>query len=83
MTGMSISFQVLVAWAITHPKLLNPSVNAVKIRSAIPRYSLGLLVYAASIGLAFVSAWLVVVFYAASAIYYAFNQLPWSPDDGT
>jgi TMEM175 potassium channel family protein len=83
MTGMGIAFQVLVVWAITHPKLLKPSVDAVKIRAAIPRYSLGLLVYVASIGLAFVSAWLVVVFYAASAIYYAFNQLPWSTDDLT
>ena len=81
MTGMGISFQLIVAWAITHPALLKPSVNVVAIRAAIPRYSLGLLVYAASIGLAFVSAWLVVVLYAPSAVYYAFNQLPWSAEE--
>ena len=81
MTGMGISFQLIVAWAITHPALLKPSVNVVAIRAAIPRYSLGLLVYAASIGLAFVSAWLVVVLSAASAVYYAFNQLPWSAEE--
>jgi uncharacterized membrane protein len=81
MTGMGITFQALVAWALTHPHLLKPKVDAAGIRSALPRYSLGLLVYAASIGLAFVNAWLVVVLYALSAIYYAFNQLPWSHDD--
>jgi uncharacterized membrane protein len=81
MTGMGISFQLLVAWAITHPRLLKPSVNRVAIRAAIPRYSLGLLVYAASIVLAFVSAWLVVFLYAGSAIYYAFNQLPWAAEE--
>jgi uncharacterized membrane protein len=81
MTGMGISFQALVAWAVTHPKLLKPTVNVVAVRSTIPRYSLGLLVYAASIGLAFLSAWLVIVLYAGSAIYYAFNQLTWSPEE--
>jgi TMEM175 potassium channel family protein len=81
MTGMGIAFQTLVAWALTHPKLLKPTVDAARIRSTIPRYSIGLLVYAASIGLAFVNAWLVVALYAFSAVYYAFNQLPWTHDE--
>lgn len=33
MTGMGIAFQALVAWAITHPKLLKPNVDAARIRS--------------------------------------------------
>jgi uncharacterized membrane protein len=81
MTGMGLSFQALVAWAITHPQLLKPSVNVVAVRATVPRYSLGLLVYAASIGLAFLNAWLVVALYALSAIYYAFNQLTWATDE--
>ena len=81
MTGMGITFQVLVAWAVTHPQLLKPSVNIVAVRATVPRYSLGLLVYAASIGLAFVNAWFVIALYALSAIYYAFNQLTWSADE--
>jgi hypothetical protein len=81
MTGMGISFQTLVAWALTHPKLLKPKVDTARIRSTIPRYSIGLLVYASSIGLAFVNAWLVVALYAFSAVYYAFNQLPWTHDE--
>ena len=81
MTGMGISFQALVAWAITHPKLLKPEVDAARIRSTLPRYSIGLVVYAGSIALAFLNAWLVVALYAFSAIYYAFNQLPWTHEE--
>jgi hypothetical protein len=40
-----------------------------------------LITYAAAIGLAFVSATLVVALFAATAIYYAFNQLPWMTAD--
>jgi uncharacterized membrane protein len=81
MTGMGISFQALVAWALWHPNLLKPKVDAARIRSTLPRYSIGLFVYAASIGLAFLNAWLVVALYAFSAVYYAFNQLPWTHDE--
>jgi uncharacterized membrane protein len=77
MTVMAISFQALVAWALTHPNLLRPEVNVRRVRSVVPRFALGLVTYALSIGLAFVSAWLVVALYAGTAIYYAFNQLPW------
>jgi len=77
MTVMAISFQTLVAWALTHPNLLRPEVNVRRVRSVVPRFALGLVTYALSIGLAFVSAWLVVALYAGTAIYYAFNQLPW------
>ncbi len=81
MTAMSISFQVLVAYALTHPKLLNPEIKATSLRSVIPRFAVGLITYAAAIGLAFVSATLVVALFAATAIYYAFNQLPWMTAD--
>jgi uncharacterized membrane protein len=77
MTAMSICFQLLVAWALTHPELLQPSVHERRLNTIIPRFGLGLVTYALSIGLAFVSAWLVVAIYAATAVYYAFNQIPW------
>src|ERR1700682_669021 len=81
MTLMSISFQVLVAWALPHPHLLRPEVKVRSLGSVIPRFGLGLVTYAVSIALAFVSAWLVVAIYAVTAIYYAFNQLPWMGDE--
>src|SRR5260370_34866870 len=82
MTAMSISFQVLVAYALTHPKLLRPEIKATSVRSVIPRFGLGLVTYALAIGLSFLSATLVVALFAATAVYYAFNQLPWLPADG-
>ena len=83
MTLMSVSFQILVAWALTHTDLLEPSVRARRLSSVLPRFGIGLVTYAVSIGLAFVSAWLVVAIYAATAVYYAFNQIPWLADEGT
>src|SRR5487761_358918 len=81
MTAMSISFQVLVAWALTHPNLLRPEVRVRSLRAVIPRFGVGLITYAVSIALAFVSAQLVVAIYGVTAVYYAFNQLPWLGDD--
>jgi uncharacterized membrane protein len=83
MTVMSICFQALVAWALTHPDLLEPSVRERRLSTVLPRFGLGLVTYAVSIGLAFVSAWLVVAIYAATAVYYAFNQIPWLADEDT
>jgi uncharacterized membrane protein len=76
MTCVGIGFQALVLWTIYHPELLKPGIDPQRLRASLPRYSLGLVVYAASIALAFVSAWLVVGMYAATAIFYAFNQQP-------
>jgi uncharacterized membrane protein len=81
MTAMSISFQVLVAYALRHPDLMRPEVRVRSLRSVIPRFGVGLLTYAVAIGLAFVSAPLVVALFAVTAIYYAFNQLPWMTAD--
>ena len=77
MTVMAIAFQCLVAWALTHPNLLRPEIHGARLSAVLPRFALGLVLYAASIGLAFVSTWLVVALYAFNAIYYAFNQVTW------
>lgn len=80
MTAMSIAFQTLVAWALTHPELLRPDIHPAPMRRVLPRFALGLVTYAISIGLAFVNTWLVVALYAFTAIYYAFNQLSWEEE---
>ncbi len=80
MTAMSIAFQTLVAWALTHPDLLRPEIHAAPMSRVLPRFALGLVTYAISIGLAFVNTWLVVALYAFTAIYYAFNQLSWGEE---
>ena len=81
MTLMSLSFQVLVAWALTHPHLLRSEVKIRSLRVVLPRFGLGLVTYVVSIGLAFVSAPLVVALYGFTAVYYAFNQLPWIAEE--
>jgi hypothetical protein len=60
---------------------MRPEVRVRSLRSVIPRFGVGLLTYAVAIGLAFVSAPLVVALFAVTAIYYAFNQLPWMTAD--
>ncbi len=80
MTVMAISFQCLVGWALTHPNLLRPEVHGARVGEVLPRFALGLVLYAVSIGLAFVSSWLVVALYVFNAIYYAFNQLSWGEE---
>ncbi len=80
MTVMAIAFQCLVGWALTHPNLLRPEIQGARVGTVLPRFALGLVLYAVSIGLAFVSTWLVVALYAFNAIYYAFNQLSWTEE---
>jgi uncharacterized membrane protein len=81
MTAMSICFQVLVVYALTHPHLLRPEVQVRSLRSVMPRFGLGLVTYAVAIGLSFVSATVVVAIFGFTAVYYAFNQLPWMAED--
>jgi len=80
MTVMAIAFQGLVGWALTHPNLLRPEIQGARAGTVLPRFALGLVIYAVSIGLAFVSTWLVVALYAFNAVYYAFNQLSWTEE---
>ena len=80
MTVMAIAFQGLVGWALTHPNLLRPEIQGARVGTVLPRFALGLVIYAVSIGLAFVSTWLVVALYAFNAVYYAFNQLSWTEE---
>jgi len=80
MTLMSVAFLALVAWALTHRELLRPELEAARPGTVLPRFAPGLVVYAVSIGLAFISTWLVVALYAFNAVYYALNQLSWGEE---
>src|SRR2546422_4478771 len=52
MTAMSVAFQCLVAWALTHPGLLRPDIHAAPISRVLPPFALCLGTYAISIRLA-------------------------------
>lgn len=73
---MGITFGAVWTYAVYHPNLLGPHVDVRKARRSLPRFAGGTLVYVACIGLAFVSAPLVVALCGLTAIYYAFNQIP-------
>lgn len=57
------------------PELLEPDVDVVATRRALPRFSIGIVVYAVLIGLSFVSAVLALAVNFLVALYYGFDQL--------
>jgi uncharacterized membrane protein len=62
-------------WAATHPALLAPDVDPARARGAVLRFGLGLPIYAAAVGLAFVNAYVALAFQFVVAISYMFEQL--------
>jgi hypothetical protein len=54
---------------------LHPHLDAVQARRALRRFGAGLLAYAGTIGLAFISAPVTLGVHFLLAVYYAFNQL--------
>ena len=76
MFGMSIGFSSVWRWAAWHEHLLDPEVDVAQARRTIRRFSIGLFVYLALVGVAFVSAPLTLALHFVLAIFYVFNQLP-------
>jgi uncharacterized membrane protein len=77
MTGMSVAFGILWIYTI-HRRLLHPEqlqqLNPRRMRIVIVRFAGGGLIYAACMGLAFVSPLLDLVLFALLAVYYVFDQ---------
>ncbi len=75
MIGMSISFRLILMWAIGH-HLMVRTMEPPERKTAVRRFGAGLLVYVAATALAFVSAPLALVIYGAVTVYYVFEQTP-------
>ena len=73
--GMSITFGLLLWWAIRHDHLKVP-LSADQARRATIRFGLGNLGYIAGIGIAFVSPVASLAVAGVVAIYYVFEQTP-------
>jgi len=69
------AWSVLWWWAASHPQLLADDVDPVRARKAVWRFGLGLPIYAAAVGLAFVNAYAALTFQFVVAISYMFEQL--------
>jgi uncharacterized membrane protein len=73
--GMSLSFGALFWWSIRHEHLKTP-LTGPQARIALIRFAGGNVVYAISIGIAFVSAPASLLISALLAVYYMFEQTP-------
>jgi uncharacterized membrane protein len=74
--GLALMFSTLWVYILTHPTLLVPGFDRDYAWKALPRFSIGFLVYVFCIPLAQVSPIAVVVVLAAVATYYVFERLP-------
>ena len=73
--GCSIGFQAIWAWIARHSGGLAVELPADRIRSTWARFGIGLLIYLATIGLAFMNPILTLLVHFIIAIYYMFDQL--------
>jgi uncharacterized membrane protein len=76
MLAMSVAFQGLWLWAAKDGRLLHQHIDPVQARAASKRFGLGLIVYAGTIVLAFVSPTVCLLVHFLIAMYYVFDQLP-------
>lgn len=73
--GMSLAFGTLFWWSIKHRYLAMPLTGAAA-RTALVRFAIGNLAYAAAIGVAYLSAPASLLMSALIAAYYVFEQTP-------
>jgi TMEM175 potassium channel family protein len=76
MTAMGVSFGSLWMYVLRHDALRATTIPAARKRALLLRFAIGSPIYAAGIGLAFVSAKLSLLVYAALAVYYLLEPLP-------
>lgn len=74
--GLALMFSSMWTYILTHPALLVPGFDRDAAWRAVPRFSIGSVVYILCIPLAQISPIAVVVVLAALATYYVFERLP-------
>jgi len=78
--GCAIGFNLLWLWVIRDGRRLHEAIDPATARSQFRRFSIGIFVYAATIGLSFVSAMITLAVISAVALYYVVDQLPRGSD---
>jgi len=76
MTGMGVSFGSLWMYVLGHDALRTTIIPVARKRALLLRFAVGTPIYATGIALAFVSAKLSLLIYAALAVYYLIEPLP-------
>ena len=72
---MGLAYSLLWLSISRDARLMHAPVDAASRRATLRRFGLGNIVYAATIGLSFVSAIATLAVHAAVALYYCFDQL--------
>jgi uncharacterized membrane protein len=73
MLGMAVSFQLLWRWIARSARLLHPDIDPAAARVTV-RGSVGILMYAGTVALSFVTAVGTLAVHAALAVYYMIDQ---------
>lgn len=75
--GLAIAVVMVLLWryVLARPGLLEPFVDVAVARTFLPRFSIGIAVYAVLIGVSFVNAVLALAVNFLVALYYAFDQV--------
>lgn len=76
MTAMGATFGTVWAYVLWHDALRSSVIPPARKRTLLLRFAVGTPVYAAAIGLAFVSAKISLLIYAALAVYYLIAPIP-------
>ena len=76
MTAMGASFGSLWMYVLRHDALRTTTIPVARKRALLLRFAVGTPIYATGIGLAFVSAKLSLLIYAALAVYYLLEPVP-------
>ncbi len=75
MVTMSLCFIALWQWVITHPNLLHGHVDVEAAKGTSRRFGVGILIYVATVGLAFISGMATLFAHLVIGLYYCFDQL--------
>jgi uncharacterized membrane protein len=74
--GCAIGFNSMWRWLVRDDRRLHVKIDPVVLKRSTRRFSLGIFVYLATIGLSFVSAPATLAVHGAVAVYYVVDQLP-------
>ncbi len=74
--GCAIGFNLLWLWVIRDRRRLHEAIDPAAAKAQFRRFSIGIFVYAATIGLSFISAMITLAVISAVALYYVVDQLP-------
>jgi uncharacterized membrane protein len=75
LTLAAIAFSLIWTYAVRHRRLIDHDMTPTQERASILRFSVGTLVYAATIGIAFINPRLALALQFLLALYYLFEQL--------